>query len=285
MPDQPENERRPLLRAVAAQQDQINILSQQNNLLREEVIVLKSQLHHVAEIAGLGEHMAQIRTTAMQKMADINNPAQPVPAPASEGAFETTEQALESETHDNVQNPGMTPGSVENLGADGHDVPYNPGTSLETPAFNELQNVEAPVAGTETQRPLNETKIETDVRVGDPMAPEKAFPLTPAFSSKRAFAAMRLARLQIEAGIATGNDLALGEHIASGDRTDEAIEAEISTLSQVQRVASSRQRPAGVVPRTASVARTTPSLTSEASLQAEAASDSDSDEDLFLSLD
>lgn len=272
---------RPVLAAVQAQQEQINVLAQQNEMLRAEVIVLKSQLHHMADVAGLGEHMASIRTTAMQSLADINNPAQPVPAPPSEGAFETTEQALESATHDNVQTPGQTPGSVDNLGAAGHDTPYTPGTSLETPAFNELQNVEAPVAGTETQRPLNETKIETDVRVGDPMNLQQAFPLTPAFSAKRTMASIRLARLQIEAGIASGDDLSLGEHIAASDTTDEAIDAQINTLSQV-RVAASKQRPAGVVPRAAGVARTTPSLTSEASLTTEAATESGEDEDLFL---
>lgn len=274
---------RPILAAVAAQQQQIAVLAQQNDLLRAEVIVLKSQLHDMAEVAGLGERMASIRTTALMHIeADINNPAQPVDAPPSEAPFQTTEQALEPDGHDNVMNPGQTPGVVEGLSADGHDVPYNPGTSLDTSPYNTLQNVEAPVAGTETQRPLSETRTETDVRVGDPTNPQVAFPLTPAFSSKRTFASINLARLQIEAGIATGDDLALGEHIAASDKSDEAIEAEISTLSQVRRVASARQRPAGVVPRAASVARTTPSLTSEASLQAEAAADSGEDEDLFL---
>jgi hypothetical protein len=268
---------RPILAAVQAQQQQIEVLAEQNNLLRHEVIVLKSQLHHMAEVAGLGQHMAAIR-----KKADINNPAQPVPAPPSEPAFETTEQALAPETMDNVQNPGIVPGSVNNLAADGHDVPYNPGTSLETPAFNELVNVEAPVAGTETQRPLPETKTLVDVRVGDPMNLEKAFPLTPAFSSMRTMASIRLARLQIEAGIATGDDLSLGEHIAASDKSDEAINEAIEMLSSVRKAAN-KQRPAGVVPRSAGVARTTPSLTSEASLSVEAAGeDSSTDEDLFL---
>lgn len=274
---------RPVLAAVAAQQKQIETLAAQNEMLRAELIVAKSQIHHIAQVAGLEEPMASIRSTAMQHLADANNPGQPVDDPASEAAFETTEQALQSETHDNVQSPGMTPGSVNNLAADATDVPYKPGTSLETPAFNELQDVTAPVKGTETQRPLNETKIETDVRVGDPMAPGVAFPLTPAFSAKRTMASIRLARLQIEAGLASGDDLSLGEHIAASDKSDEIIDAEINTLSSVRKAAARQGRPAGVVPRTASVARTTPSLTSDAMIQAEsAASDSGEDEDLFL---
>lgn len=275
---------RPVLAAVAAQQQQINILGQQNDLLRSEIIVLKSQLHHVAEMSGLTEHMASIRSTAMQHLADMNNPAQPIQDPPSEAAVMTTEEALAPDARDNVMNPGMTPGSVDNLGADYHDTPYNPGMvpGDDTQAFNNLVNVQAPVAGTETQRPLSETKTEIDVRVGDPTNPQVAFPLTPAFSAKRPMASIRLARLQIEAGIASGDDLSLGEHIASSDLSDEAIEAQIATLSQVRVAAKRTQRPAGVVPRSSGVARTTPSLTAEASIQAEAASDSDSDEDLFL---
>lgn len=275
---------RPVLAAVQAQQQQINTLAAQNEMLRAELIVAKSQIHHIAQVAGLEEPMASIRSTAMQHLADVNNPAQPVKDPASEAPAQTTEQALEADAHDNVMNPGMTPGSVKDLAADATDVPYNPGSvpGDNTQAFNNLQDVTAPVRGTETQRPLSETKIETDVRVGNPMAPGVAFPLTPAFSAKRTMASIRLARLQIEAGIATGEDLSLGEHIAASDVSDDAIDAQIATLSQVRVAASKKQRPAGVVPRTASVARTTPSLTSEAGLQAEAASDSTEDEDLFL---
>jgi hypothetical protein len=281
---------RPLLQAVAAQQRRIQeqdhalgVLASQNEMLRAELIVIKSQLHHVAEVAGLTGHMDQIRTTAMRHLADQNNPAQPVPDPPSQPAVETTEEALAPDAMDNVQNPGMTPGSVDDLAADAHDVPYNPGEvpGTQTAPYNQLVDVTAPVAGTETHVPLEQTKIETDVRVGDPMNPEVAFPLTPAFSSNRTMASIRLARLQVEAGIAAGDDLTLGEHIASSDLTDEAIATQIATLSSVKKAAS-RQRPAGVVPRAAGVSRTTPSLTSEASLSAEAAIEGAEDEDLFL---
>lgn len=278
---------RPILQAVAAQQQQIALLAQQNEMLRHEVIVLKSQIHHIGSVAGLGGHMAAIRTKA-----DAMNPAQPVPDPASEAAVQTTEDALAPDTMDNVQNPGMTPGSVENLGADAHDVPYNPGMvpGDMTQPFNQLVNVQAPVSGTETQLPLEQTKTQVDVRVGDPMAPDVAFPLTPAFtnqprtSSLRTMSSIRLARLQVEAGIATGDDLMLGEVIASSDKTDEWINDQIATLSSVKRVTASRQgqRPAGVVPRPAAgVARTTPSLTSEASLAVEASIEAADDEALF----
>jgi hypothetical protein len=267
-------ERKPLLAALAAQQKTIDALTAYKDASQREIIVLKSQLHHLAEIAGLGPAMASIR-----KKADIDNPAQPVPAPPSEAPFETTEQALQSETHDNVQNPGQTPGSVQDLAADTTTTPLVPGEALPTSPYNDLVNVEAPVAGTETQRPLNETKIETDVRVGDPMAPQVAFPWT--ISSQRTMASIRLARLRIEAGLAQGDDLGLGQTIASDQSiSDDAIDTEINTLSRVRQVQATRQRPAGLVPRAAS-GRTAPSLVSEAGQQYEPAATDEDAESLF----
>lgn len=280
---------RPALAALQAQQKQIEAIQQENSWLRNfalaartEITVLKNQLHGLATVAGFDGEMEGIRSTALKAIeADINNPAQPVEAPASEAPFQTTQQALEADTHDQALRPGMTPGSVDDLAADTTTTPLVPGTALPTNPYNELQNVEAPVAGTETQRPLSETKIETDVRVGNPNNPEVAFPWT-LKSSTRTMASIRLARLQIEAGIAAGDDLALGEKIASTEGlTDEAIAAQIATLSQVRQVQATKQRPAGLVPRAASVARTVPSLATEGLTATAVAEDDGDDEALF----
>lgn len=279
---------RPALAALAAQQKQIEALVAQNQHLmafasaaQGEITVLKNQLHGLATVAGFDGEMEGIRSTALKALADINNPAQPVEAPSSEAAPQTTQQALEADTHDQVLNPGMTPGSVDDLAADTTTTPLVPGTALPTNPYNQLVNVEAPIQGTETQRPLNETKIETDVRVGDPTNPQVAFPWT-IKSSSRVMASMRLARLRIEAGLEQGDDLALGEKIAGQEGlTDEAIQTEINTLANVQKAAS-RQRPAGLVPRAASVGRTVPSLAAGESIQATAAAADDDDaSDLF----
>lgn len=272
-------ERSPLHAALAAQQKQIEALTAFAQASQHETIVLKSQLHALGEVSGMSQHF-----TAIRKQADVNNPAQPWPDPPSEPAVQTTEDALAPDTMDNVQNPGMTPGSVKDLAADAHDVPYNPGMvpGDMTMPYNQLVNVQAPVAGTETQLPLEQTKTQVDVRVGDPMNPEIAFPLTPAFqnqqrtsSTQRTFAAVRLARLQVEAGVATGDDLSLGEHIAASSLSDQQIAEQIETLSQVRKAAARQPRPAGLVPRAASVQRTTPSLTSEASSASEDLGDDD----------
>lgn len=250
--------RQPLMAALAAQQKTIDSQASFMDAMRHEIIVLKSQLAHLADVAGLGQHMAAIR-----KKADIENPAQPVANPGSQPAAGSTEEALAPDTMDNVQNPGMTPGSVNNLAADTTTTPNEPGETLPTAPFNDLQDVSAPVSGTETQLPLNQTRIETDVRVGDPMAPDVAFPWT--ISKSRTMACIRLARLRIEAGIAGGDDLSLGEIIAADQHlSDEAITTEINTLSQIKQVAARQPRPAGLVPRAASVSRVSPSLSSEA---------------------
>jgi hypothetical protein len=163
----------------------------------------------------------------------------------------------------------------------------DPGVTLPTAPYNNLTDVSAPVSGTETQIPLNQTRIETDVRVGDPMNPETAYPLNPAFgpsqqrgttpprsgemsqtSSQRTMASIRLARLRVAAGLAQGDDLAVAASI-EGDQnlSDAMIRHEIATLSQVTKAAAKQQRPAGLVPRAASsaqgVQRTMPSLVTQ----------------------
>lgn len=249
---------RPLMEAAKQQQRQIDALTR-------EVITLKSQNAYLARLAGVTPQFEAIR-----KRADELNPAQPVPDPASEGPSETTQEAATPEASDNVFNLGETPGSVENLPADTTTTPLEPGVALPTEPFNELVDVQAPVAGTETQRPLDETKTLTDVRVGDPDNPEPAFPLNPAFqgqqtTSSRAMAALRLARLRIAAKIEAGDDLQVAAAIESGDLTPDQINHEIATLSSVVKAARTQQgRPAGLVPRAAAQQRSTPSMAPDA---------------------
>ena len=238
--------------------------------LAHKVAVQDVLIDYVADLAGVTPQV-----TAIRKKADADNPAQPVPNPPSEQAFETTEQAVTPETHDNVQNPGMTPGSVQDIAADTTDVALAPGESLPTAPFNDLVNVQAPVAGTETQLPLDQTRIETDVRVDQQKAspvsnPDVAFPWTLASKdgdqSGRTVASIRLARLQIEAGLVDEtDDLVLGAKIERSAVSNQDIATNIATLEQVKTASAQRaQRPQHLVPRAASAgARTTPSLVSD----------------------
>lgn len=276
---------RPLMQALASQQRVIEAQKSTIARLTREAAVQGLQLAFIARAAGVTKELDAIR-----RQADIDNPAQPVPNPPSEAPVETTEQAVTPEAFDNPNQIGQTPGANEHVPAAATATPLDPGTTLPTSPYNMLENVSAPVSGTETHVPNEMTRIETDVRVGDPMNPETAFPLNPGMMGpsqqqgttppasgemsqtagrNRTMASLRLARLQLTAGIARGDDLEVAASIeANASLSNEAIRAQIDTLNAVvkaqgQRTAS--QRPAGMVPRSASqgVQRTMPSLVTQ----------------------
>lgn len=278
---------RPLMQAMASQQALIRKLQERNATLEHNNAVLGLQMAYVARLAGVTSEVDAIRAKAdeVRKQADIDNPAQPVPNPPSEQATESTEQAATPEAYDNPNAIGQTPGANQGVAAETTATPMDPGVTLPTAPYNNLVNVSAPVAGTETHVPDQMTRIETDVRVGDPMNPETAFPLNPAFgpsqqqgttpprsgemsqtaSRNRTMASIRLARLRVQAGLTRGEDLAVAAKIeADPSMTEAMIRHEIDTLARVAKISSKAQRPQGLVPRAASgVQRTMPSLVTQ----------------------
>lgn len=277
---------RPLMSAVAAQQKAMATLAHENRVLR-------LQLAFVARLAGVTEHLAAIR-----KECDADNPAQPVPNPASQPATESTEETVTPLAYDNPNTPGATSNANKDVGAAATTTPMAPGTAIPTNPYNDLVDVTAPVSGTETHIPNNQTRIESDVRVGDPMNPEMAFPLNPAFGdaglqapakapasgemsqtkgASRTLASLRLAKLRIEAGLAQGDEFEVTAAIeADGSIGMGDIQNEIRTLSQVARVSKRQQRPANLVPKAAA-------QTPRVSLQSTAAqTDDDDDDSLFF---
>lgn len=288
---------RPLMQAMASQQKTISALQTKNASLERQLAVQGLQIAYVARLAGVTKEVEAIR-----RHADADNPAQPVPNPPSEQAAETTEQAVTPEAYDNPNQIGETPGANQGVAAETTATPMDPGVTLPTSPYNQLLNVSAPVSGTETHTPPETTRIETDVRVGDPMNPETAYPLNPAFgpsqqqgttpprdgemsqtaSRSRTMASIRLARLRMHAGTARGDELSVAATIdADREMSDAMIRHEITTLSQVSKAASRQARPQGLVPRSASgVQRTMPSLvTQPAPITSVAGSVGASDED------
>lgn len=280
MADKPQSGNRPLMQALASQQ---KVMGQQQAALKalaHKNAVMELQLTYIARMAGLSNELAAIR-----RQADIDNPAQPVPNPPSQPAVESTEQAMTPLAYDNPNQIGETPGANQGVAAEMTATPMDPGVTMPTAPFNNLTDVQAPVSGTETHTPPETTRIETDVRVGDPMNPATAFPLNPAFgpsqqqgttpppdgemsqtaSRNRTMASIRLARLQIAAGLASGDDLSLAAMIESNaSLSNDSIRTQIETLSAVASVAARQPRPQGLVPRAASgVRRTTPSLVTQ----------------------
>lgn len=292
---------RPLMQVVA---DQQKIIEKQ-----------QKQLDFLARLAGVETQMADIRVTA-----DVNNPADPVPDPPSQGAPETTQQAMTPAAKDDPRVPGMTPGANTHVPAAATDVPMTPGASLPTSPVNQLLDVSAPISGTEGTTGATEfgdqagqdgvTRIETDVRAlgigeeGDQMNPTTAFPwvISPDAgngvppqdgemaqgSAGRAMASLRLAKARIAARLASGDEFAVAAAIeADPAMTGALIVHELGTLSRVAK-ASAPARPGGLVPRRAAAAPrpVVPSLTEAVSpMQALASLGPSSDEielsDLF----
>lgn len=298
--------------AVAAQQATLDQARQTIASQARQLAVQGRQIALIARLAGVTEDVENIA-----KQADIANPAQPIPDPGEQAPEETTEQAATPATNDDARAPGQTGGSAEHVPAQATDVAIQPGGTIPTAPYNSLQDVTAPVGGTNTgEVGGDQTRIETDVRVGNPMVQDVAFPWTisdnqsnqgvpsqgemsqtsddpsrgaapgrhASAGSSRFAACFRLARLRIEAGAAQGDDLTMAAALdADHSLSNEVIEHEIGALSKV--TASRKQASAGnggVVRRAATASRTAPSLASAptAGLQTTAAVD---DSMLFLS--
>jgi len=256
-----------LLKVAADQQAQINRLAR--------------GLQTISQMAGVEAKVASSMGLKLVQ-ADALNPAQPVPEPPAAPPTQTTVDAKTPEAFADVQAPGLVPGSTQDVAADKTTTNYVPGLEIDGPALKNLVDVTAPVDGTQTQRPLNETKTETDVRVGDPMNPQTAFPMRGDFAqqqrtssvhktaeqiavdaSLRTFASLNLARLRMRTGVdQASSDTELAARIekdASISIND--IEREIATLQAVAKrhAVSAEDRNPSLVPKSAA-RRTTPSL-------------------------
>ncbi|MFF7198164.1 hypothetical protein ACFZAM_31210 [Streptomyces sp. NPDC008079] len=278
---------RPLMTVVGAMQHVIDDL-------RQEIAVQSRQIALIARLAGI--------TPEITRLADINNPAQPIEDGPEQPASESSEEAVTPVTHDDVRAPGQTGGSTQHVPAATTDVAINPGGTLPAEPYNNLVDVTSPVAGTNTgEIPPEETRIETDVRAMDPMQPEVAFPWTisPNQSNSnpphdgemaggktgsRYFAALRLARLRIQARLAAGDDITLAASIeADAGLTDTIIDHEINVLSSLadaRKGGAAAPDRATVPRRAAQAARTAPSLAEKPGT----ASTDTVDDDMFLGL-
>lgn len=287
---------RPVLAALAEQQAQIEGLRRQAANQATGIEHLSRGLQALATMAGREKQVA----AAMLKRADVQNPAQPVPEPPAVPATQSTEEVKTPEAMANVQTPGLVPGSTNDVAADAVTTVYTPGQDIPGPAFKNLVDVTAPVDGTQGPRPLSEVKTETDVRAGDPMKPDVAFPLrgpwqnaqrtssADADRSNRTMASLRLAKLHIAAGLTEEADdfVAAAAIEKDSSRSTEAIEKEIGLLGQVHKAAARRTQPnPSLVPRTASgVQRTTPSMQNAPIQRGASLEHGDDAEELFLDI-
>lgn len=242
--------------------------------------------HAVTFIAAkTGQTAALQQHFGMRVRADIANPAQPVPAPPSEPATTTTEAEQNAATKADLFAPGGVPGQTD-VAPDGVTDINTVDGNMVAPAPDAVVDVQAPIAGTGAgEVPLQDVRTEVEIRA-TPIAPQTMT------MASRTMAAVRLARLRIEAGTADGDELVLASGIESSDMPDDAIQGEIDTIARVLAAqARTVQRQAGLqrnlVPRMAGGGeqRVTPRLASD---QADMPTPSDSyrvqEDEVFLGI-
>ena len=222
------------------------------------------QRNAVAENARLRAENAALRAR-QQRRADINNPGQPVPEPAAQSGVSTDEARKPDATADVTSTSGA---ALPDVGPATTTDVTAPGAALTDVAPMATADVTAPVAGGAEPQSYADSviKIEPDASGGTDSSPAFAGDNSWVQAKRQAraevFAALRLARLRINAGIERGDDLAIAEKIASTVKP-EAVRNEIATLTQVVRQgALQQQQRQASRPHVAQ--RSTPSLASMA---------------------
>jgi hypothetical protein len=251
-----------------------------------QIARLTAGLQYLSRCAGMESRVASAMGLKLVQ-ADVQNPAQPIPEPPAGPPTQTTQEVNTPEAFADVQAPGLVPGSTQDVAADVTTTNYTPGEDVPAPAVKQLVDVTQPVDGTQTQRPLSETRTDTDVRVGDPMNPQTAFPMQPFMAPQRTtgsvqksakeiaddaalrtMASIRLARLQMRAGIATASEGAVSPDFEIAGRIEkdaslsiQDIENQIATLDAVvkKQAGSDAARNQRLVPKSAS-GRQAPSM-------------------------
>jgi hypothetical protein len=185
---------------------------------------------------------------AWRRRADADNPAQPIAEPAGEASVPAPMGTPVDLAAPGVADPSIgdyTPTSVDSPGesTSGGGTPNTGDTEVTTPT-----STAGPNPGYEA----------TDITpVESPSESDEASDPDPAKTSAKTYAAMRLARLEIEMGLHQGSDLSRAEQIEA-TMSRQTIEARLATLVEVSEAAPQVAQPA----RVNTAARVTPSLRS-----------------------
>lgn len=278
---------------ITRQAQVIQALAARNETLERQMahLAAASPAEHQKALIAIGKEGYR-KVASIYRQANPANPAQPIMEPPPEQPVVTEQQAMMPGSRDDVTQLGATP--MSDVSADATiavDQPY--GEYANVPVGLNRVDVTAPVDGTQYQRPPSETIIPVDVRVGNPDNPQPAFPwtlgpvgtpgpqlvgpsvgnppVTASSGNKRAFATLHLAKLQIQAGIASGDDLEIAASLDASEMSDSDIQNQIQTLSKV---VEANKKTAAVtpeafdaptrrlVPKAASYAKSMPSLQS-----------------------
>lgn len=264
-------------KVIAAILEQQTVIEAQ----QREIATLRQGLAHMAIAAGVGKHAAFsgiVRAAGLQHLAD--SAQNPEGAPAK-----TTEEAKKPQATDNVESEGAAPGEAnKDVTPEAVTDVNNSNVAANPPVLDNLEDVTKPTSGTDSPTPdAGDAESASRVTVGNPSNESFDKPGDSGWKSTsskdeseqdRFVAALRLARLRINAGVANGEDLAIAQALAASDVSTKEMRAEASGLAAVA-ARGPQQREArhrGLVPRSAG-AGSAPSLKSQASGPVAASSD------------
>ena len=221
------------------------------------------------------ERQRAVIATLRRRLGDIENPGNPVAEPGSSAPNQGTsnEDVRSADANTEVTTPGGVMPAPAPLAT---TTPTQPGAAASTDVLlvsneapTQTTDVTSPVGNAGTQPSLADTKTEIQPQTGgEAIGPNFLGPDEWAnkaasivrMTQEHTLASLHLARLRIEAGLATGSDLNLAQKIAT-ELELPAIRQEIGTLKAV--AAAKPAAPQGQS-RTAARGRSVPSLVSTA---------------------
>jgi hypothetical protein len=259
--------RRQLFEALQSQQRTLEAMASHIKGQNTKISALQQVVAWVGKVAGI-----ESQVVSGLKLADVENPAQPVPSGGSEPPSVTTEEARQPDAKADILTPGGVPGndtaadattSVDSVG----------GTILNTPLNLNEQDVTKAVADPAIQSPPTgeDAHQPIDIHSRDVINTPQMFPwtLTSKQVHERTMASLRLAKLRIAANLTSERDfLTLGDKIAKDSSlTGRDIDKETITLSAVVKSATVnqpqvRQASRSTVPQAPRSIRTAPSMQS-----------------------
>ena len=214
-----------MLRAVAGQQARQDRMDTVLGALSDLVL-------EIASAAGLSKHP---KFAALKTAADTNNSPEGTPAT-------TSDEAKQPDAKDDPTNVGAAPAPANaNVTPDAvTDVQSTDKVPQGQPVLQNLTDVTAPSASA-TPDPAG-AHVEWEVRDGSPSQTVMDPPGSTGWTSsarqgedpqERFTASLRLARLQIQAGLEQGEDLALGDRIAKSATALDEIRNQAEMLRKV----------------------------------------------------
>ena len=236
----------------------------EGDTMRPSQAIIASQEQRIARLSA--ENAVLRRRAGLTVTADEENPAQPVPEPAPGASTQSTDETRSPDTTTDVTTPGAALTDVAPMTTTDVTTPGAAATEVGADATTE---VTTPVAGTTEMVPYEQsvTLVQPDAS-GASNGTDK----TNAFAEDnswvqsaearikaRTYACLRLAKLRVQAGLDSGDELVIAQRIEASKPSDDAIRTEIATLQAVA------QRQASVTPRRHEAVRTMPSLASTGS--------------------